>query len=188
MQGTSWLNRPFYIGAAAGGLFMTNGPNQNIRGDNDLVALINAGWEWDYYWGLEWRVARATPELINDSQPTAVRNDRWVLTDLSLIYFPTGDTVVRPYARLGVGWTEIDFPDDSGGRHEASPFTMPFGIGVKWPFRRWLAGRVELTDNLAFADDGSDTLNNLTLTLGLEYRWGVKPKSYWPWYPGRHIK
>ena len=188
IEGTSWLNRPYYIGLSTGGFFMTQGPRQNVRNDNDLFGALYLGWDWDFYWGLEARVGRATPELINSTQPTLVRSDALTTVDLSLVYYPWGDTAVRPYLRGGVGWTDFDFPNDDGTRSEVSPFTMPLGVGVKWPVRRWLAARVEFLDNLAFGDSAVDTQHNLTLVLGLEYRAGVRPKSYWPWYPSRKIR
>ena len=187
MRGTSWLNRPYYVGISSGGFFMTQGVQDNVRNDNDLFAALQIGWDWDYFWALEFRLGRAQPEMVNKVQPTVARNDALLITDLSLVYYPAGDTVVRPYLRVGVGWTDFDFPTDTGARVEVSPFTMPFGLGIKWPVRRWLAARVELLDNLAFADSAVNTHHNFTLVLGLEYRLGAKPKSYWPWHPNRHI-
>jgi hypothetical protein len=53
--------------------------------------------------------------------------------------------------------------------------------------RRWLAARAELTDHLAIGHNGLPTQNNLSLTFGLEWRFGIHPRSYWPWYPSRHM-
>jgi hypothetical protein len=181
IHGTSWLNRPFHVGVATGGFFMTQGPQDDVRNDNDLFGAVHLGWDWDYYWGLEGRIGRATPELINRNAPTVSRSDSLMVTDISLLYYPQGDTVVRPYLRAGIGWTDFDVPNDDGTISEASPFTIPFGLGVKWPVRRWLAARLELVDNLAIADSAVKVQNNVTLVFGMEYRWGAKPKSYWPW-------
>jgi hypothetical protein len=65
-------------------------------------------------------------------------------------------------------------------------WTFPLGIGVKYPFRRWLAGRVELTDFISL-DNNHPTQHNLALTLGLECRFGAHPPSYWPWHPYRTV-
>jgi hypothetical protein len=109
------------------------------------------------------------------------------LWSYSLMYYPWGDSAIRPYWRWGIGNTRVDFPLDDGTRHGEWLFTFPIGVGVKWPILPWLAARTELTDYLAF--DGSDvpTQNNLTLTFGLECRFGARPRSYWPWHPSRHI-
>ena len=34
---------------------------------------------------------------------------------------------------------------------------------------------------------GVATQHDLTLTFGLEWRFGAHPRSYWPWNPSRHI-
>ena len=51
----------------------------------------------------------------------------------------------------------------------------------------WLAARTEFTDQLAIGNTGVATQHDLTLTFGLEWRFGVHPRSYWPWNPSRHI-
>ena len=64
---------------------------------------------------------------------------------------------------------------------------FPIGMGIKYPVRRWLAARAELTDHWACGNDGIATQHNISLTLGLEWRFGAHPRSYWPWHPSRHI-
>lgn len=103
------------------------------------------------------------------------------------MYYPWGDSAIRPYWRWGIGSTHIDFPRDDGSRHDEWLLTFPIGIGVKYPIRRWLALRADLTDQLSFGDSDVRTQNNLTLTCGLEWRFGVHPRSYWPWHPSRYI-
>ena len=186
IHGTSWLNRPYHVGVSAGGFFMTQGVQDDVRNDNDLFGAIHLGWDWDHYWGLETRIGRATPEMINRNAPSAARNDALLITDISLLYYPQGDTVVRPYLRAGLGWTDFDYPNDAGNRTEASPFTIPFGMGVKWPVKRWLAARLELLDNMSFADSAVKMQHNFTLVVGMEYRWGAKPDTYWPWNSSWH--
>lgn len=188
LQGTSWLNRPYYAAVSTGGFFMTQGVQRNIRNDNDLIGFLHLGWDWDYYWALEARLGRSGPEMINKTRPAVARDDSLVMTDLSLIYYPAGDTAVRPYLRAGVGWTDFEYPDDNGNVIEASPFTIPVGLGIKWAVKRWMAGRVELVDQIVIADSAVNAHQNLTLVVGLEYRVGAKPKSYWPWNPSRHLK
>lgn len=188
LEGTSWLNRPYYVSLAAGGLYMPRAVATNVRRDTDVLTSLAIGWDWDFYWGLEWRLALATPELKNIKAPSADRNDRLMITDLSLMYYPWGDSQVRPYWRIGVGWTEIDYPNSDGDRTQASPLTMPFGLGIKWMVKRWMAARVELIDNYSFGDSAAAAQHNMSLTIGLECHWGARSRSYWPWHPGRHIR
>jgi hypothetical protein len=51
----------------------------------------------------------------------------------------------------------------------------------------WLAWRLEIVDNLAFASEGIDTMNNVAFTAGMDIRLGAKPNSYWPWRSSRTI-
>ncbi len=105
----------------------------------------------------------------------------------SMMYYPWGDSYFRPYWRVGIGEMDIDYPMDNGLRRDESLWTFPFGIGIKYPVRRWLAARAELTDELGLGNSGVATQHDLTLTLALEWRFGAHPRSYWPWNPSRHI-
>ena len=185
--GTSWLNRPYYVGGELGTLWMTRGVDDSIGRDVDMFGGVFAGWNWDHYWGNEVRFNRATPEMINAERPDAKRNDRLMMWSYSFLYYPWGDAMLRPYWRWGIGNTKIDFPLDHGGRHDEWLLTFPIGVGVKYPLQRWLAARAEFTDQLSLGSNGIPTQHNLTLTFGLEWHFGARPKSYWPWYPSRYI-
>jgi len=87
----------------------------------------------------------------------------------------------------GIGATEIDFPTDGGHRRNEELWTFPVGFGLKYPIRRWLAARAEFADQLALGNNGVATQHDLTLTFGLEWRFGARQRSYWPWNPSRHI-
>ncbi|MCI0492188.1 MAG: porin family protein [Planctomycetes bacterium] len=187
LTGSSWLNRPYYVGGELGTLWMTRSVEDSVSRDTDLFGGIYLGWDWDYYWGGELKFNWSTPELTNSQAPDAPRTDSLFLWSYSLMYYPWGDAMLRPYWRCGIGNTAVDFPTDWGSRHDEWLLTFPLGIGVKYPVRRWLAARAEVTDQLALGQNGIPTQHNLTLTFGLEWRFGARPKSYWPWYPSRHI-
>jgi hypothetical protein len=184
--GTSWLNRPFYLGADLGPVWVKHPPQENITDDIDLFGGLYGGFECDYYWGAELAVQRATPELFNEDDRDAERNDRRMYWTASTLYYPWGDSMFRPYWRCGIGAMEIDFPTDDGRRDE-SLWAVPIGVGIKYPIRRWLATRAELTDNIGLGNDGIATQHDLSLTFSLEWRFGVHHRSYWPWNPSRHI-
>jgi hypothetical protein len=187
LVGTSWLNRPFYVGVDIGQLWMMQSVEDSVSNDIDLFGGVFVGCDWDHYWGNELAFHWATPELINSQAPSANRTDSLFIWSYNVMYYPWGDSEIRPYWRVGIGNTHVDFPLDSGSRHDEWLFTMPIGLGIKCPVRRWLALRAELTDHLAFGDGDVRTQNNLTLTCGLEWRFGAHPRSYWPWHPSRHI-
>ena len=66
-------------------------------------------------------------------------------------------------------------------------FTIPFGMGLKYQLREYLVARVEVLDNWAMAGRTLDTMHNVSGTVGLEFRFGGRRKSYWPWYPGSYV-
>jgi hypothetical protein len=192
LTGTSWLNRPFYFGGNIGTVWLTRPINDDLTTDVDTFGGIFGGWDWDYYWGTELAINRATPEIINERARDAPRGDRMMEETISLMYYPWGDSLFRPYWRFGIGATEIDYPTDHyptnpGFRRDETLWTFPIGIGLKYPLRRWLAARIEFADQLALGNDGVATQHDLTLTFGLEWRFGAHPRSYWPWNPSRHI-
>jgi hypothetical protein len=187
LSGSSWLNRPYYFGGELGSLWIMRAPEDSVSRDTDPFGGVFLGWDWDYYWGSELKFAWSTPELVNREAPDANRTDSLFEWSYSLMYYPLGDATLRPYWRWGIGNTAIDFPTDDGSRHDEWLLTMPIGVGLKYPLRRWLTARAEFADQLAFGQHGIPIQHNLTLTLGLECRFGARPKSYWPWYPSRHI-
>ncbi|MCI0335405.1 MAG: porin family protein [Planctomycetes bacterium] len=186
LGGTSWRNRPFYVGGEIGTMWLTQSIDENVSRDVDTFGGVFAGWDWDHYWGGELHFDWSTPELKNSEAPDADRTDSLFTWNYNFLYYPWGDAKFRPYWRAGIGNTHFDFPLDDGSRHDEWMWTFPLGIGVKYPVRRWLAARAELADHLTF-DDDYPTQHNVTLTFGLEWRFGAHPPSYWPWNPSRHI-
>jgi outer membrane protein with beta-barrel domain len=192
LTGTSWLNRPYYLGGDIGTVWLTRPINSNLTTDVDTFGGIFAGCDWDYYWGTELAINRATPEIVNEQSRDSPRGDRMMQQTISLMYYPWGDALFRPYWRWGIGATEIDYPTGnyptaSDFRRDEMLWTFPIGIGLKYPLRRFLATRIELTDAIALGNEGVATQHDITLTLGLEWRFGAHPRSYWPWNPSRHI-
>lgn len=187
LMGTSWLNRPYYIGADIGAVWVTRPIETHITTDTDMYGGIYAGYDWDYYWGTELALQRGTPELINEEARDAPRGDRMMIWNANLMYYPWGDSMVRPYWRCGIGGMEIDFPTDRGYRQDETLWNFPIGVGIKYPVRRWLAARAEITDQIGLGNSGVNSQHDITLTFGLEWRLGAHPRSYWPWNPSRHI-
>jgi hypothetical protein len=187
LTGTSWLNRPYYLGVDSGAVWITEQINDDISTDSDPFIGIFGGCEWDHYWATELAIHRATPELLNEEEPDANRGDRMMIYSASLLYYPWGDSFFRPYWRCGLGATDIDYPLQSGERRDESLWTFPLGFGIKYPMRPWLAARTELADQLAVGNNGVSAQHNVTFTIGFEWRFGAHPRSYWPWNPSRHV-
>ncbi|HEX3599134.1 MAG TPA: hypothetical protein VHU84_03270 [Lacipirellulaceae bacterium] len=187
LVGTSWMNRPYYFGVDLGTVWVLDRVQSDVTRDVDMYGGIFAGCDWDYYWGSELDIQRATPELINEKVPDASRGDRMMIWSANMMYYPWGDSLYRPYWRLGVGSMNIDYPTDAGTRRDEELWNFPIAIGIKYPVRRWLALRAELADQIGLGNSGVATQHDLTLTFALEWRFGAHPKSYWPWNPSRHI-
>jgi hypothetical protein len=185
--GTSWLNRPYYVGAELGTLWIMRSQDDHVSRDTDVIGGVFVGWDWDHFWGSELRFDWATPELINSAAPDADRTDSLFAWNANFMYYPWGDSKFRPYWRWGLGTTRFDFPTEAGTRRDEWLVTMPIGIGMKYPIRRWLTTRAEFTDQFSIGSDGLPTQHNLSLTFGLECRLGAHPRSYWPWNPSRRI-
>lgn len=187
LEYSSWLNRPYHVDWFLGPLLADNPAGDRVSQTNELLGGLRLGWDFDYYWGLEWRFAWADPNLVSVSD-IEVQSGRYFASDVDLLYYPWGDTKVRPYFLLGLGLNEIDtVRDETGLTQQVTLLGMPLGVGVLFPQTHWLAWRLEILDNLAFGNDGVDTMNNISFTAGMELRMGARPNSYWPWRSSRNI-
>jgi hypothetical protein len=186
MERSSWLNRPYHLDWFVGPLLSDGPVDGRVSQSNELFGGLRLGWDFDYYWGVEWRFGWADPHLIADDIDTELSGTYFV-SDVDFVYYPWGDTKVRPYVQWGLGLTEIGSVRPDGSGQEATLLSMPMGIGVRFPQTHWLAWRLEVIDNLAFGADGVDTMNNFAFTAGMELRMGARPNSYWPWRSSRTI-
>ncbi len=186
---SSWRNRPGSASAFVGGIFAEGLiPGQVDQGSGVFLGA-RIGWDLDHYLGTEARFGLGYPEI--KYAPTAgLPGDtgRIMLGDLSLLYYPWGDARWRPYLLWGLGVAVFDFTDHLGRPTNQAAFGMPIGIGVKYRWDERIALRAELLDNIAFGSGGGlETMNNFSLTMGAEYRFGGKRPSYWPWHPSRFL-
>ena len=187
MGGTSWMNRPYYLGVGLGPIWLTRPMGPHVTLDTDTYANFVVGWDWEYYWGSEFEFGYATPEVRNRLQWDAHRGDRLHHFSYNLFYYPWGDSALRPYWRFGLGGSEFDYPTDDGHRIDEVLLTFPWGIGVKYPFRKTWAIRTEVVDYWSIGHSNVDTQHNIAWTFGIEWRFGVRSKSYWPWNPTNEI-
>ncbi|HEX4142715.1 MAG TPA: outer membrane beta-barrel protein [Pirellulales bacterium] len=188
LLGTSWNNRPWSAGCFAG--MITGSPL--IHGAVNQMASFyggyRVGFDYDFYWGLEGRLGASSICL---SEPDRIgqpgTNDYWNL-DMNLHYYPWGDSVWRPYASFGIGMANFAFYDQNNNHYDQVEFATPIGVGVKYRWTNWVAFRADVSDNVAYARGAVATTNNLSVTAGVEMRFGGVRRSYWPWNPGRVIR
>ena len=187
LEGTSWKNRPYHVDWFSGPLLGDDLIDNRVAQDNELFGGLRIGWDFDYYWGIEARFGWANPN-VQFEQPQAVAdNGSYFVSDIDIVYYPWGDSKVRPYMLLGAGLARIDFVDDNNVNFNTTLFTMPFGAGMQFSQWPWLVWRLELLDNLSYGADGVDTMHNISLTAGMEFRLGSRPSSYWPWRSSRTV-
>ena len=71
-------------------------------------------------------------------------------------------------------------PACSFGSHLSTPLAM----GLKYRWNDYFAWRLEFSDDIAYSWNPHNALHSLSVTLGLELRFGGTRKAYWPWNPG----
>jgi hypothetical protein len=204
----SWRYRPFSAGWMMG---MVEG--SPLIGDwvgqgAGFFGGYRFGWDFDHYWGCETRFAFGSVELFDSdrakqAQQTADallnlsadnpylsrfdqrRDGELSLWDVSFLYYPWGDAAWRPYWLMGLGTVNVRFMDRLSRHFSTTKLGMPIAWGMKYRANDWLVFRFEVADNMAFGG-GVNTLHNLSVTGGLEVRFGGTRTVYWPYTPGRH--
>ena len=169
---SSWLNRPFHLDWFAGPL-LSDSPNKNnnVKQTNALFGGLRFGWDFDYYWGTEWRFGWSDPEIFYEGSSLRQPGQYWV-SDVNLIYYPWGDTRVRPFFIAGMGISQVGSIHNDGGPLEANLLGTPFGLGIQFQQTPWLAWRAEIMDNLAWGSEGISTTQNISFTAGMNIRYG----------------
>jgi hypothetical protein len=180
--GTSWRNRPIYFGLFVGGIFNDDLVDGQVLQNNAVFVGARLGYDFDHYWGVEGRYAFARAEAITAAGVPIAESARDYYGDVSLLYYPWGDSRWRPYLSAGVGVANFRFVDDQGFFINDSAFGLPLGIGVKTYYCNWMSLRFDLVDNIAFGTNQLSSMHNFSLMAGVEFRFGGKhPPSYFPW-------
>lgn len=187
LEGTSWKNRPYHVDWFVGSLLGDELISGRVEQNNELIGGLRLGWDFDYYWGLEWRFGWSNPNLQLTGVEATPENGSIFLSDIDLVYYPWGDSKIRPYGLLGVGFARYEFEDDLQINHNTTLVTLPVGGGVQFHHFPWLVWRLEALDNIAFGADELSTQHSVSLTAGMELRLGARPQSYWPWRSSRRI-
>lgn len=205
----TWLYRPYSVGWFAGELWGGAVIDDWVSQRQGFVGGIRLGWDADAFWGLEMRCALGELALVDsqravraqqtaddmaglaEDDPLRLRFDRrreldLFLWDVNLMFYPLGDTRLRPFAMIGLGTARVSFKDRLSNEYDEIVLGMPVGGGLKWRLNDWLALRCTLSDNIALSGgSGMNTLHELSLTGEVEVRFGGSRRTYWPWNPGK---
>lgn len=181
LVGTSWRNRPWYVGAFLGGIFNGDLISGHVRQNNSALAGIRFGHDFDHYWGIEGRFGYSNPHLTQpDGTPQGV--SRNYLADVELLYYPWGDSTWRPYLTIGLGQATFRFTDDQNRSIHESLLSMPIGCGFKYFHSPQTTIRFDLVENFAFGSHTIDNQANLSLMAAVEFHFGGRRPSYFPWH------
>ena len=181
LVGTSWRNRPWYVGAFIGGIFNGDLISGHVQQNNSALGGIRLGYDFDHYWGVEGRFGYSNPHLTQpDGTPQGV--SRNYLADVELLYYPWGDSAWRPYLTIGLGQATFRFMDDQSRSVHESLLSMPIGCGLKYFHSPQTTIRFDLVENLAFGSHTVDSQANISIMAAVEFRFGGQRPSYFPWH------
>jgi hypothetical protein len=181
LYGTSWLNRPYYTGVLLGGVIAAGPLHPWAEHENSGLLSIYQGYDFDHFWGGEMRFAFGRFGLANTGPES--ENDVFFV-DAHLSYYPWGDSRWRPYLSGGVGFMGNDFIDSRGLEFNELLFTVPLSAGFKYQMQPHYALRLDLTQNISFGSGGLETMDNISLSAGIEWHYGGPRASYFPWNAG----
>ena len=159
------------------------------------------GWDATPNWGLETRFAFGSPQLYDSYRAVQAlesldktngltfsdpqRSAELFQWDVEVLYYPWAETRLRPYFLTGMGMTNIYFTDILGKNTQTTCLSLPLGLGVKYLCSEDLAVRFDFLDDVALSSNHLQTQQNLSLTAGVELRFGGSRKVYWPFDPSR---
>lgn len=187
LVGTSWLNRPWSVSWFLGGFAGDEVQAGDVAFDDGLFGGYRFGYDFEHYWGAEARYGFGHPDLVNLENRFPLGGGQVEYLDVSILYYPWGDTAWRPYGFLGIGAGWLNFQDENQRYVRAEAPTMPWGFGLKRRLDQHWVLRFEIGNYLSFDAGGVDAHNNLTITGGVEVHFGGRRPSYFPWDPGIHL-
>ncbi len=181
LQGTSWLNRPYYVGAFGGTWMGESLLSDEVDQGTGFFGGYWLGSDLNHYWGSELRLSLFYVNTLftDGSRGTQSRN---LVGDVNLLYYPWGDSRWRPYGSIGLGVAGFHFTDRNDRAVDHTGLQLPIGFGVKYLCRNWLAVRLDIKDNIVFGGNNVSTTSNWSFLGGVELHWGGKSSArYYPW-------
>lgn len=183
LVGTSWLNRPHYTALLLGSMIA-----DDLRGSaelhNGLFLGLHQGWDFDHYYGAELRLAGGNFDVFDSPTDSSAGI---TFADMHLLHYPWGDALWRPYYSVGLGLAYHHVRDNRGRVFDETLIHVPLGIGLKYQWKRHCAMRFDIKHNINLGGGGLDAMDHVSLSYGFEYRYGGRPKSYFPWNPSVHL-
>lgn len=200
----SWTDRPYYFGGFVGYMggsdlmsstvVTANGTtNVKLKEDDGGNGGLTLGWNFHNYWGLEGRLHFASLSIkyrYDDPTIWAYEPDgtnQITICDVSVHYYPLGNSKWRPYLKYGLGVTGMNFMHFDGSSKSVTTVSMPIGFGLKYWWNERIALNLDLVDNIIFSADGVKTQYNFGISAGFSWSFGrnknCRPTAYWPYTP-----
>lgn len=184
LAGESWRYRPFSASVFIGGHFGDDLLDRTVS--QRAAALIGgrAGWDMSAYVGGELRMWYANPAATFRPITADQLEAHLFGLDFDVLYYPWGETRLRPYLMAGLGFVDVVYHDAPTTKVDDMMLGLPFGIGFKYRLDNRFVLRTEFIDNYSFPGSRTDEMHNLSVTMGLEARFGGGDRrSYYPWNP-----
>ena len=182
LMGTSWANRPFFVDGYTGALFGWN-LTENLNQTHGTISGVRLGWDFEHFWGTQFGLGFGSSDTDPDGREVAIR-----LADVSVLYYPWGDSRWRPYTGMGLGVGKYSFLDENALSVDEFAMQIPVSLGVKYAFRPWCALRLDATNYFVLPANELKFINQLALTLGVEVRFGGRRRSYFPYSPSIQLR
>ena len=197
----NWLAHPFSAGLFIGSLHSSTLMVDWVNQSTGYVGGVRVGYDFDEYLGLEFRHAFGSCRLVDSDRAIAAAASQGLsetaqarfsdrqLYEITFLWYPIGGGRWQPYIMAGIGIAEVQFLDLLGNDYSASVPSVPVGIGVKYHCTDRVVLRLEGTDDLVFTRGAGmvDTLHDLSILAGIEFRFGGSRRSYWPWVPAGSV-
>ena len=146
LVGTSWQNRPFHVDFFTGTMIGDDAIDGQIGQEAGFFVGGRLGWDYDYYWGVESRMGFAWMSLFDRQHPeNNIGNGNILVWDMSLLYYPWGDSRWRPFFLVGTGIEQLDSYGSALPVYSGTLLEFPFGAGLKYHFNEWLTWRVDVS-------------------------------------------
>jgi len=187
LVGTSWRNRPYHVDFFIGGIQGDDPIDGRVLAGSGFIGGVRLGGDFNDHWGLELRYATTDIDMAYTTGPSARTLDEQFF-DVHAMYYPWGDTRWRPYFSVGGGVAQFTFFDEQNRHINDSSLHLPIGAGIKYYWRPWAALRFDLHNNIALGGATVDFLNSVSFTAGVEWRFGGRRRSYYPYNPSIRLR
>lgn len=197
---SSWMYRPMYVGWYLGGIWGDELRDGEVDADGGFLTGYRLGSDWNYFLGWETafqfgsmdvsdlNAAQLAAQFPNQNFNFPGRSVEYLSWDIALMYYFWGDVLWRPFLTVGMGVADFDFQNLQGTRFAAEVFKLPIGGGLKYRYNERFALRLDVIDEIAFGNgEELQNMHNVSFTAGVEYHFGGRKRSYWPWNPSRSL-